>query len=206
MDRDLLIRKNNLEVNKVAAKCLRITILFLISLGMFSVTDYYNYDTPSVIITFAGSIILLLIPSVLVNVMHLEKQWIKYYVIMCILSVALSMFCLIFRYPLLRFIFGAVDADVMKISQTYFLFTLLSFPFIGLYDAGASIMRSQNNSKNPMIISVISNFMNIAGNSILIFGFSMGVGGAAISTLISRIFCAVVVICQFRRISDPICI
>ena len=57
MDRDLLIRKNNLEVNKVAAKCLRITILFLISLGMFSVTDYYNYDTPSVIITFAGSIV-----------------------------------------------------------------------------------------------------------------------------------------------------
>ena len=87
MDRDLLIRKNNLEVNKVAAKCLRITILFLISLGMFSVTDYYNYDTPSVIITFAGSILLLLIPSVLVNIMHLEKLWIKYYVIMCILSV-----------------------------------------------------------------------------------------------------------------------
>ena len=75
--------------------------------------------------------------------------------VMCFLSVALSMFCLIFRYPLLRFIFGAVDADVMKNSQTYFLFTLLSFPFIGLYDAGASIMRSQNNSKNPMIISVI---------------------------------------------------
>lgn len=126
--------------------------------------------------------------------------------VMCFLSVALSMFCLIFRYPLLRFIFGAVDADVMKNSQTYFLFTLLSFPFIGLYDAGASIMRSQNNSKNPMIISVISNFMNIAGNSILIFGFSMGVVGAAISTLISRIFCAVVVICQLRRKSEPICI
>lgn len=126
--------------------------------------------------------------------------------VMCFLSVALSMFCLIFRYPLLRFIFGAVDADVMKNSQTYFLFTLLSFPFIGLYDAGASIMRSQNNSKNPMIISVISNFMNIAGNSILIFGFSMGVEGAAISTLISRIFCAVVVICQLRRKSEPICI
>ena len=126
--------------------------------------------------------------------------------VMCFLSVALSMFCLIFRYPLLRFIFGAVDADVMKNSQTYFLFTLLSFPFIGLYDAGASIMRSQNNSKNPMIISVISNFMNIAGNSILIFGFSIGVGGAAISTLISRIFCAVVVICQLRRKSEPICI
>lgn len=68
----------------------------------------------------------------------------------------------------------------MKNSQVYFLFTLLSFPFIGLYDAGASILRAQNNSRSPMVISVISNFMNIGGNAILIFGFHMGVEGAAI--------------------------
>ena len=57
--------------------------------------------------------------------------------VMTVLSVALSAGCLIFRVPLLRVIFGAVEADVMKNSQVYFLFTLLSFPFIGLYDAGA---------------------------------------------------------------------
>ena len=126
--------------------------------------------------------------------------------VMAFLSTTLSAICLITRRPLLRAIFGAVEADVMKNSQVYFLFTLLSFPFIGLYDAGASIMRAQNNSRNPMIISVISNFMNIGGNAILIFGFGMGVEGAAISTLISRIFCAVVVIWQLRRESEPICI
>ncbi|WP_455721220.1 MATE family efflux transporter [Agathobacter sp.] len=126
--------------------------------------------------------------------------------VMAFLSVTLSAICLITRRPLLRAIFGAVEADVMRNSQVYFLFTLLSFPFIGLYDAGASIMRAQNNSRNPMIISVISNFMNIGGNAILIFGFGMGVEGAAISTLISRIFCAVVVICQLRKESEPICI
>ncbi len=126
--------------------------------------------------------------------------------VMVVLSVMLSAFCLIFRDPLLRLIFGKVEPDVMINSQTYFLFTLLSFPFIGLYDAGASIMRSQNNSRNPMIISVISNFMNIAGNAILIFGFQMGVEGAAISTLVSRIFCAVVVIWQLRSENEPISI
>ena len=126
--------------------------------------------------------------------------------VMVVLSVMLSAFCLIFRNPLLRLIFGKVEPDVMTNSQTYFLFTLLSFPFIGLYDAGASIMRSQNNSRNPMIISVISNFMNIAGNAILIFGFQMGVEGAAISTLVSRIFCAVVVIWQLRSANEPISI
>lgn len=123
--------------------------------------------------------------------------------VMTVLSVALSAGCLIFRVPLLRVIFGAVEADVMKNSQVYFLFTLLSFPFIGLYDAGASILRAQNNSRSPMVISVISNFMNIGGNAILIFGFHMGVEGAAISTLISRIFCAVVVLWKLRDESKP---
>lgn len=123
--------------------------------------------------------------------------------VMALLSTALSVVCLVFRYPLLRAVFGAVEADVMRNSQVYFLFTLLSFPFIGLYDAGASIMRAQNNSRTPMIISVVSNFMNIGGNAILIFGCNMGVEGAAISTLISRIFCAIVVI-GFLRMEDQV--
>ena len=124
--------------------------------------------------------------------------------VMVFLSTALSAFCLIFRDPLLGLIFGKVEADVMSNSKIYFCLTLLSFPFIGLYDAGASIMRSQNNSRNPMLISVISNFLNIGGNAILIFVFGMGVKGAAISTLVSRIFCAVVVILQLRNDEAPI--
>ena len=106
--------------------------------------------------------------------------------VMTVLSVTLSAICLLFRGPLLHVIFGAVETDVMTNSQIYFLFTLLSFPFIGLYDAGASIMRAQNNSREPMIISIISNFLNIGGNAILIFVFGMGVEGAAIYKLRSE--------------------
>ena len=126
--------------------------------------------------------------------------------VMVFLSTVLSAFCLIFRDSLLGLIFGKVEADVMSNSKIYFFLTLLSFPFIGLYDAGASIMRSQNNSRNPMLISVISNFLNIGGNAILIFVFGLGVKGAALSTLVSRIFCAVVIILQLRNDQAPICI
>lgn len=122
--------------------------------------------------------------------------------VMLVLSCSLSLLCLIFRFPLLRLIFGTVDTDVMANSQIYFFFTLLSFPFIGLYDAGASILRAQNNTKGPMTISILSNFLNIGGNAILIFVFGMGVAGAAISTLISRIFCAIVVIWQLRNLQN----
>ena len=120
------------------------------------------------------------------------------------ISVAVSAVCLIFQKPLLRLIFGSVEADVMRASETYFFFTALSFPFIASYDAAASIFRAQENTKGPMIISMISNVMNIGGNAVLIWVFHLGVAGAAISTLVSRIFCAVVVLWQLRKDRQPV--
>ena len=120
------------------------------------------------------------------------------------ISVVVSAVCLIFQKPLLRLIFGAVDADVMRASETYFFFTALSFPFIAAYDSAASIFRAQENTKGPMTISMISKIMNIGGNAVLIWVFHLGVAGAAISTLVSRIFCAVVVLWQLRKDCQPV--
>ena len=124
--------------------------------------------------------------------------------IITLISIVVSAICLGFKKPLLRLIFGSVEADVMRASEIYFFYTALSFPFIALYDAAASIFRAQDNTKGPMAISMISNIMNIVGNAIMIWGFRMGVAGAAIATLISRIFCALVVLIQLRRDRQPI--
>ena len=120
------------------------------------------------------------------------------------ISVAVTALCLAFRIPLLRLIFGKVEADVMTASRVYFFYTALSFPFIALYDAGASIFRSQGNTRGPMVVSMISNGINIGGNAVLIWVFHMGVAGAAIATLASRVFCAVVVLWQLRLNRQPI--
>ena len=120
------------------------------------------------------------------------------------ISVAVSLLCLVFQRPLLRLIFGSVEAEVMRNSRIYFFFTALSFPFIAAYDAAASIFRAQDNTRGPMLISMISNVLNIVGNAIMIWGFHLGVEGAALSTLVSRIFCAVVVLLQLRRDRQPI--
>ena len=120
------------------------------------------------------------------------------------ISVVISLICLVFQKPMLHLIFGSVEAEVMRASEIYFFYTALSFPFIAAYDSAASIFRAQDNTKGPMLISMISNVMNIAGNAMLIWGFHMGVAGAALATLISRVFCAVVVLIQLRRDRQPI--
>ncbi len=115
------------------------------------------------------------------------------------ISVGVMMPCLIFRRPLLAVIFGKVTAEVMADSQIYFFITVLSYPFLALFDVGSAFFRAGGNSRFPMAVSVISNILNIAGNAVLIFGFHMGVAGAAISTLLSRIFSMCVIFYALRR-------
>lgn len=123
-----------------------------------------------------------------------------------VIAVVIAVICLLFNKPLLRLIFGAVEEDVMEASVTYFFYTAMSFPFLALYNAGAAIYRAQGNSRRPMLISVISNFINIGGNAFFIWVLHLGVAGVAISTLVSRIFCAVVVLIYLRKPGQLICI
>lgn len=124
--------------------------------------------------------------------------------VVTLLSTILMAVCLIFNESLLRLIFGQVEEAVMVAARTYFFYTALSFPFIGIYDAGASIFRAQGNTRTPMVISVTSNVLNVGGNAILIWGFHMGIAGAAIATLVSRIFCAVMVMLLLRKTTNVI--
>ena len=111
--------------------------------------------------------------------------------IMLALSTGIALFCLLFRGPLLSMIFGQVSPDVMDASQIYFRITVLSYPFFALFQGGAGLYRACGDSKLPMRISIITNMMNIVGNTLLIFVIPMGVAGAALSTLLSRVAAAV---------------
>ena len=122
------------------------------------------------------------------------------------ISAFIAVVCLIGNRGILRLIFGAVEADVMEAAVVYFFFTALSFPFIALYNGGAAICRAQGDSKRPMLISVISNLVNIGGNAALIWGLHMGVAGVAIATLASRICSAAAVLLFLRRPSGQICV
>lgn len=121
-----------------------------------------------------------------------------------VISLSMTLLGLLLRKPLLRLIFGQIDPGVMDKAMNYFLVTILSYPFLALFNAGAAFFRAGGNSRFPMIVSVISNLLNIGGNAILIFGLDMGVTGAALSTLFSRIFCAIVVLFSLRRDGQPI--
>lgn len=111
-----------------------------------------------------------------------------------VISTGLMLVSLLFRGQILRLLFGAVEADVMENAMIYFLISAFSFPFLGVFNAGAATYRSMGNSRISMQVSAGMNVFNAIGNAILIFGFQMGTAGAALSTLAARVLGAVVMV------------
>ena len=89
-------------------------------------------------------------------------------------------------------------------AEIYFYISAVSYPFIGLYNAGAALFRAKGDSKISMKASLVMNVVNIVGNAVLIYVFHLEVLGAAIATLIGRILAAIWVTAQLQRRDNPL--
>ncbi len=117
-----------------------------------------------------------------------------------LVSAVIMTVCLVLRRSLLSAVFGAIDEQVMDSALVYFLFTALSYPFLGVYNANAALLRSMGDSRASLDTSLVMNLVNIGGNAALIFGLHMGAAGAAIATLVSRMVGAALI---SRMIARP---
>ncbi|MDD3429436.1 MAG: MATE family efflux transporter [Oscillospiraceae bacterium] len=120
------------------------------------------------------------------------------------LSVGIMFISLVSYKGMLRFIFGAVEPQVMQNAEVYFIISACSYPFIALYNAGAALFRAMGNSRVSLQNAFIMNVCNIGGNAILIFGFGLGVAGAAYASLISRAVGAVVILYMLKNNGNTI--
>ena len=108
------------------------------------------------------------------------------------------------KYFILNVVFGHIEQDVMNYSNTYLTIVFLSIPFIAIYNGGAALFRTMGNSKVTMKISIIMNLINIIGNYFLIYVFKIGIAGAAIPTVFSRVVAAVVIFILMKNENLPI--
>jgi putative MATE family efflux protein len=119
--------------------------------------------------------------------------------IVTLVSLAVTIITVTLRRPAITLIYGRIEADVMDAAAVYFLITCLSYPFLAIYNANAALLRAVGNSRVPMLIALLVNVINIGGNAFLIFVLQIGVAGAAISTLVSRIIAAFITFRMLNR-------
>ena len=84
------------------------------------------------------------------------------------------------------------DLDVVANGITYLEFSVITFFFLGLSLTCTIVLRSVGQVKMPLYVSMGAFFVNLGANYALIFGHfglpRMGIAGAALGTLIARIY------------------
>ncbi|MCQ2241641.1 MATE family efflux transporter [Treponema sp.] len=90
------------------------------------------------------------------------------------------------------------DEEIIRLGKIYFDYSVVTYFFLGLSLVITIVLRSVGQVKLPLYISIGAFFVNLGANYILIFGKfgapRMEVAGAALGTLISRLFEASVIL------------
>ncbi len=103
------------------------------------------------------------------------------------MSTVVMALLLCFGGGLLKLIYGEMDADLFANCKTYFFWTLWGYPFSAIGESSAYALRAMGKNKQASTCTIAFNVVNIIGNAILIYGFGLGVAGAAIATTLSRV-------------------
>ncbi len=109
---------------------------------------------------------------------------------------ALTVIGIAFTPQILRWM-GTPD-NVIGNSVIYFrIYFMGSIPVV-LYNVGAGILQSTGDSRSPMCYLIAASLLNVVLDLLFIAGFHMGVGSAAVATILSQTLSAFL---AFRKLS-----
>lgn len=91
--------------------------------------------------------------------------------------------------PLARLL-GASD-DVLPFAVTYLRISSIGVPFVLVGLAAQGTQRGASDYRSPLLVLVASNVVNAAVEIVLVFGFDLGVAGAAWSTVVAQVLAGV---------------
>lgn len=104
-------------------------------------------------------------------------------------SAIMFVICYIFRRPVL-YVFGASD-DSYAYADAYLKVYLFGTPFVMLSTGLNGFINAQGFPRTGMMTTVIGALLNLVLDPIFIYALNMGVGGAALATVLSQMVSAV---------------
>lgn len=105
-----------------------------------------------------------------------------------VMSVVIAFVTSLLCAPILRWM--STPESIMDDAYIYLLITFIGIPCTFLYNQLSSIIRALGDSKTPFLFLLLSTVMNILLDLLCIIVFGWGVAGAAVATVVSQGFSA----------------
>lgn len=78
------------------------------------------------------------------------------------------------------------EGETARLAQRYLAITVHSLPLLAIGMACSALLRSVGDARRSMTVTLIAAFVTAALDPLLIFGFGLGLDGAAITAVLSR--------------------
>jgi putative MATE family efflux protein len=78
------------------------------------------------------------------------------------------------------------EGEVLAYAHEYFMISLAGIPAMLLVMAAMGVLRGLQDTKTPLIVATAGFAVNVVMNFLLVYGFGMSVGGAALGTVIAQ--------------------
>lgn len=122
-------------------------------------------------------------------------------------AAVLSVFCLVFREPILRLM--NTPQEAWNEALSYATICIVGMVFIYGYNILSAVLRGLGDSKHPFVFISIAAVLNVILDVVFVIYLKMGAGGAALATVISQgisfISCAIFLWHSNDRFGFKIC-
>lgn len=115
---------------------------------------------------------------------HVKKTIFNSSVIIIGVGLLMGVIGITFSRNILSFL--NTPSNIIDDSTLYMRIVFAGIPAVAIGNCVSSIMRSLGDSKTPLVFLIISSFMNIGLDLLLVLSFNMGVAGVAYATIITQ--------------------
>ena len=175
-DRDILLHENRVKANLIVTKCMRIILVILLIFWGANTLGLFGMDVTAVTLCSASCGLILLTPTLFIDVLNIQHKIVNYIVILCtVLAVGvLATFMSYYVYPLMLFplfiasmycdrplvIFTAVSNCIMAVVSS----------ILGIYvSLTDSVFVAACDVKDALIMNALPSVSIVVGMSVIAF-------------------------------------
>jgi putative MATE family efflux protein len=91
------------------------------------------------------------------------------------------------------------EGEILDVAVLYLRISALGVPFVLIALAAQGVQRGAFDFRTPLIILIVSNIVNLVVELVFVFGFDLGVAGAAWSTVIAQVGAGIAFLVAIRH-------
>ena len=121
-----LLKQNEYSANRAAANVMRITVAVFAVVLVLDIIGIFTVQVGTMVTAFIIGTVLLCIPTLIVNILKIEKHWVKYVIVLCAVAFTLILTVILAYHAVLLFVYPIAIASLYFSTRLNYFATILT--------------------------------------------------------------------------------